>query len=80
MSGHERIKIHPLTWLAAALLLPLACWDVRQAEHDVHLRHTESVQRLHHPTATQRAGAISRLSPFVASREAQRTGAITQEP
>jgi hypothetical protein len=63
--------------VAVALLLPLACWDVRQAEHDVHLRHAVSAQRLSHPTVTQRAGAIARLSPIVAARE---TDAITQEP
>jgi hypothetical protein len=95
MSGHETIsetwqiaarptvrrhRVHPLTWVAAALLLPLACWDVRQAEHDVHLRRAVSVQHLHHPAAAQRAGAISRLAPIVAARETQRTVAITQEP
>ena len=85
MSGHKRTsvrryRVHPLTWVAAALLLPLACWDVRQAEHDVHLRREASVQRLNHPTVTRRVGAIARLSPIVASREAQRTDYITQEP
>jgi hypothetical protein len=71
----RRQRVHPLTWVAVALLLPLACWDLRQAEYDVHLRHAVSAQRLNHPTVTQRAGAIARLSPIVAARE---TDAITQ--
>jgi hypothetical protein len=70
-------RVHRLTWVAVAVLLPLACWDVRQAEHDVHLRHAVSALRLNHPTVTQRAGAIARLSPIVAARG---TDPITQEP
>ena len=73
----RRHRVDPLTWVAVGLLLPLACWDLRQAEYDVHLRHAVSAQRLNHPTVTQRAGAIARLSPIAASRE---TGAITQQP
>jgi hypothetical protein len=72
----RRHRVHPLTWVAVALLLPLACWDVRQAEHDVHLRRAVSPQRLSHPTVTRRAGAIARLSPIVRS-DLQRIGAST---
>lgn len=82
MSGHKRsTEVHPLTWLGAALLLPLACWDVRQAEHDVQLRREAFIQRLvRHPAVTRRSGEIARISPVVASREMQRAEAITPEP
>ena|ERR1700739_312115 len=80
-SSVRRHRVHPLTWVAAALLLPLACWDLRQAGHDVQLRRQASAQRLlKHPAVTQRSGEIARLSPVVASRELQRTDAITPEP
>lgn len=92
MSGHNRStdtrqsavrrhRVHPLTWVAAALLLPLAWWDVRQAAHDVQLRREMSVQRLvKHPAVTRRSGEIARISRVVASREVQRTDPITPEP
>ena len=72
----RRHRVHPLTWVAVGLLLPLACWDLRQAEYDVHLRHAVSAQRLNHPTVTQRAGAIARLSPVTAARETDASRAI----
>lgn len=77
----RRHRVHPLTWVAAALLLPLACWDARQAEHDVQLRRGVAAQRLvKHPRVTQRSGEIDRLSRVVASHEAQRTDNIAPEP
>src|SRR4029077_14527520 len=72
----RRQRVHPLTWVAVALLLPLACWDLRQAEYVVHLRHAVSAQRLNHPTVTLRAGAIARLSPIVAAPETDASRAI----
>src|SRR5258708_19254190 len=34
----RRRRVHPATWVAAAVLLPLVCWDASQARHHVQLR------------------------------------------
>ena len=41
-----RRRVHPVTWAAAAVLLPLACWDALQAQHDVTLRRQAAVQHI----------------------------------
>lgn len=45
-------RVHPLTWVAAAVLLPLVCWDISQARYDVRSRRQASVQHTKLPTAT----------------------------
>jgi len=42
----ERRRVHPATWIAAAALLPLVCWDARQTLHDVSLRRQASVHHI----------------------------------
>ena len=82
MSGLKRnSETRPIPLLAAVLLLPLGCWDVTQAEHDILLRREVSVHsRLPaHPAAIQRTGRIVRLSTVIASRETERTD-VTPEP
>lgn len=32
-------KIHPITWVAAALLIPLLIWDVRQTVRELNFHH-----------------------------------------
>jgi hypothetical protein len=32
-------KIHPVTWIAAAALLPILVWDVQQSVKEVRLHH-----------------------------------------
>lgn len=61
-------RVHPLTWVIAGLLLPLACWDVRQAQHDVRLRREASAQQVKHPSSALPANDTAALSPVLAAR------------
>ena len=40
----KRRRVHPLTWAASAVLVPLVCWDAWQAKHDVAVRRQASVE------------------------------------
>ena len=61
----RRRRIHPLTWVAAAALLPLVCWDAWQTQHEVRAKRAASVvgyaQSQTHPLAPQ---ARSRYRPW----------------
>ena len=37
-----RRRVHPLTWVAAAALLPLVCWDAWQTHQEVRVRRQAS--------------------------------------
>jgi hypothetical protein len=36
--------VHPLSWVAAAVLLPLIWWDIGQTQHDVRMRREATLQ------------------------------------
>jgi hypothetical protein len=56
----RRRKVHPLTWIVAALLTPVLLWDVWQTVQDVKHRHQTYVA-----TRTVNPLGLARLqSPF----------------
>jgi hypothetical protein len=55
----RRRGVHPVTWIAAAALLPLAWWDARQALHDVTLRRQAAVQHIERLHAVDAIPAVS---------------------
>jgi len=34
----QRGKMHAVTWVVTAALIPLLCWDIWQTQHEAHLR------------------------------------------
>ena len=32
-------KVHPITWIVSAALMPVLVWDVWQTMHDINARH-----------------------------------------
>jgi hypothetical protein len=54
-ASRRRHKVHPLTWVAAAALMPLLAWDVWRTLQDVKQRHQ--------PYASVTSPAVSAARP-----------------
>ena len=48
----ERRRVHPITWVAAAALLPLLVWDIRETLQDV--KHRQASAASARPAAAAR--------------------------
>ena len=56
-----RRRMHPMTWVAAAALLPLVCWDAWQTQHEIRARREASTQYTQVPTRAVAPQARSRF-------------------
>jgi hypothetical protein len=46
-----RRRVHPATWVAAAVLVPVLCWDAWQTQQEARHRHQGTAQLVSSPAA-----------------------------